>query len=104
MSFIKRRRLFVDASVQGAVFLRIVLYWFAALAATGQLVLLLDAFREPNRPFLDQSRLGVLSAQYVPTVVASLLVLPFILYDTLVLTNRFAGPIYRLRRALRELA
>jgi hypothetical protein len=104
MSLIKRKRLFVDASVQGAFFLRIVFYWFSGLFAFSLLVLSLDALQEPGRPFLDQVRVSFLLGRYAPEVIASLFILPLVLYDTLVLTNRFTGPVYRLRRAMRELA
>jgi hypothetical protein len=104
MPLIKRRRLFVDSRVQGAILLRIGLYWFSGLLAICQIVLLLDVMRNPGRPFFDQFRISVLSAQCAPAVIASVLILPLVLYDILNLTNRFTGPIYRLRRAMRELA
>src|ERR1700730_15777979 len=104
MSLIKRKRLFVDASVQGALVLRVVAYWIAGLLAISQLVLCWDGLQNPGRPFFDQFRLSLLLAQYAPALIASSFVLPLVLYDTLVLTNRFVGPIYRLRRSMRALA
>jgi hypothetical protein len=43
-------------------------------------------------------------AQFGPAAVASLLLLPLVVYDLLQVTNRFAGPIFRLRRSMRDLA
>jgi hypothetical protein len=104
MSLKKRKKLFIDRPVQGAFFLRIVLCWFSGLLAFGLLVLSLEALQQPGRPFLDQFRLSLLVTQYAPEVIASLFILPLVLYDTLVLTHRFTGPMYRLRCAMRALA
>jgi hypothetical protein len=41
---------------------------------------------------------------YAPAVVASLLLVPIILLDSLRMSNRFAGPMVRLRRAMGRLA
>jgi hypothetical protein len=39
-----------------------------------------------------------------PALVASLLLLPLVLFDVIRFSNRFAGPLVRLRRAMRTLA
>jgi hypothetical protein len=48
--------------------------------------------------------LSELWVQFGPAAVASLLLLPLVVYDLLQVTNRFAGPIFRLRRSMRDLA
>jgi methyl-accepting chemotaxis protein len=104
MGLFQRKRLFVDARVQGALFIRIVVYWFSGLAVIGELALYWHDLLHPGRPFFDQFDFSILFQEYAPVVVASLFILSLVLYDTLVLTNRFAGPILRLRRSMRALA
>jgi hypothetical protein len=104
MRLFKRKRLFVDASVQGALFIRIVVYWFSGLFVIGELVLYWHDLLHPGRPFFDQFDFPILFQEYSPVIVASFFILSLVLYDTLVLSNRFAGPILRLRRSMRALA
>jgi len=104
MGLFQRKRLFVDARVQGALFIRIIVYWFSGLVVIGELALYWHDLMHPGRPFFDQFDFSILFEEYAAVVVASIFVLSLVLYDTLVLTNRFAGPILRLRRSMRALA
>jgi hypothetical protein len=104
MRLFRRKRFFVDASVQGALFIRIIVYWFSGLFVIGELFLYWHDLRHLDQPFFDQFGFPILFQEYAPVVVASLFVLSLMLYDTLVLTNRFTGPILRLRRSMRALA
>jgi hypothetical protein len=42
--------------------------------------------------------------QYAPMFVVSMLVLPLVLLDLLIMSNRYAGPLLRLRRVMKQLA
>jgi hypothetical protein len=94
----------VDARVQGAFLFRIVLYWFLGLLAITELVMCWNILNGPGGPFLELLRFDVLWADYAPEVVVSLLILAVVLVDTISLTNRMAGPLFRIRRSMAELA
>ena len=97
-----RKRLFVDFKVQGALAARVVLYWRLVLFKIGGLMLLWHMIAMPVTP-LDQ-HLRELWSYFRPTAMVSLLLLPIVVLDLLRLSHRFAGPILRLRRTMRELA
>jgi hypothetical protein len=105
MIAVKRRQYFVDAKVQGALVLRCVIYWLSCVTA---MILLWLGWRIMTMPvqasFLDYYPLRELSAQFAPAVITSMILLPFVVIDTIRVSNRFAGPIYRLRRTMREAA
>ena len=98
----KRRQLFVDADVQGAVLRRVVVYWFTCLVTVFVGLLCYRIAVGPARPFY--THLDDMWFHYGPVFIASTLILPIIMFDCLKLTNRFAGPIFRLRRDLNNLA
>jgi hypothetical protein len=56
----------------------------------------------PIRPL--NAHLTALWTLYGPAAIASLLLLPLVTFDLLRLSNRFAGPMFRLRRSLHDLA
>ena len=58
--------------------------------------------KDPGRPL--NTRLNELSALYTPVVVVSLILLPGVIFDLVRMSNRFAGPVYRLRGLMRDLA
>jgi hypothetical protein len=101
MRLTTRRRLFIDKRVQGGLLVRTAAYWFFLLV-TGLLLQTLFASRESGGSFFE--RYGSLLAQYGVAAIAMLLLLPLVLYDVLLTSNRFAGPVYRLRRSLAALA
>jgi len=97
-----RKRFFVDYRVQGALIVRIVLYWLMCLVTIMLLLLGWGMIADPIRSWNTQ--LAELWTLYGPAAVASLLVLPVVIFDLLRLSNRFAGPMFRLRRSLHDLA
>jgi methyl-accepting chemotaxis protein len=42
--------------------------------------------------------------QFGPALIASFILLPLVIYDIISLSNRFTGPLFRLRRSMRALA
>jgi signal transduction histidine kinase len=97
-----RKRFTADLQIQGALAVRVVLYWLLCLFAIGMLLFVLRMAAKPLTP-LDR-QLNDLWSLILPTAAVSLLLLPIVVLDVLRLTNRFAGPVFRLRRAMRDLA
>jgi hypothetical protein len=97
-----RRRLLVDYRVQGALIVRVVLYWLLCLGTMALVLLAWSMISVANRPL--NARLAELWEQYGLAAVASLLLLPVVVLDLLQLSNRFVGPIFRLRRSMHNLA
>lgn len=97
-----RKRLFVDSKVQGALVIRAVGYWFFCLLTMALAIMLWRVWTGPARLFYSQ--FDELWQWYGPAAVASLMVLPLVVVDVVRLSNRFAGPLYRLRREMRKLA
>lgn len=98
----QRKRLFVDAKVQGALLVRGVAYWLFALLAISLLLLCWRVWAVPGRPFAFH--LDHLWYFYAPALFASLLLLPIVLVDIVKLSSRFVGPLVRLRNGMRALA
>ena len=99
---VKRRQYYVDERVQGALMGRTVFYWFMSALTTALLVLCWRILFSPGRPF--EAYVNYMRIHYGPALVASLIVVPLLVIDVLKLSNRFAGPLFRLHRAIRQLA
>lgn len=97
-----RKRFFVDYRLQGALVVRVVLYWLMCLLTMSLLLLSWGMIMGPARPMND--RLSELWAIFGPAAVVSLVLLPGVIVDLLRLSNRFAGPMFRLRRSMHDLA
>lgn len=97
-----RRRLLVDQPVQGVLLRRFAFYGAASLLYCGATLFLADKLRHPQES-MSESLLRSMDeiAFWVP---AFLLLAPIFAYDLLRLSNRFVGPIFRLRRELRRLS
>ncbi|NIP86198.1 MAG: hypothetical protein GTO03_11765 [Planctomycetales bacterium] len=102
MSKRNRKRYFVDFQVQGALLVRTAVYWVFCLFGVATMLLVWRVFSEPAAPFAVQ--LQELWQRFAPALVASLLLLPLVMMDTVRTSNRFAGPMFRLRRSMKALA
>ncbi|MBI2825180.1 MAG: hypothetical protein HYX69_10885 [Planctomycetia bacterium] len=102
MSRIQRKRLFVDPKVQGALLFRAFLYWAFCIVIVTSMLICWRILTGPARMFY--THFDDLWFHYAPALVTSALLLPFILFDTVRISNRFVGPIYRLRSCMRQLA
>ena len=98
MSELSRKRLFVDAQVQGPIVRRLGLYFCSAIIFLLLPSAIARTVLEPERLFF--AHLGDVTREYWPLLLTLIAVVPFVLYDTLKLTNRFAGAMFRLRREL----
>jgi hypothetical protein len=102
MSRPQRRKKFVDANVQGALARRIIFHWFMFLAVASITALLLQVLSDPFRPMSDHVR--ELWWTQGPFLLVTVFLLPVFVVDTIKLSHRFAGPIFSLHRAMREIA
>ncbi|OHB83036.1 MAG: hypothetical protein A2V98_12580 [Planctomycetes bacterium RBG_16_64_12] len=96
-----RKRLFVDPKVQGALVVRVLLYWIVCLITITLMLLCWSVLRTPR---MFYTHLDDMWFHYGPAMVASFLLLPMVVVDIIRLSNRFAGPLLRLRRSMRALA
>lgn len=97
-----RKQLFVDPKVQGALVVRVVFYWVVCLIAITLMLLCWRIVTGPARVFY--THFNDLWFFYGPAVIASFLLLPLVIVDVLRFSNRFTGPVLRLRRSMRALA
>ena len=96
-----RKRLFVDPEVQGALVLRVLLYWAVCLITIALMLLCWSIVRTPR---LSYNHLDNMWFHYGPALIASCVMLPMVVVDLIRLSNRFAGPLLRLRRSMWALA
>jgi nitrogen fixation/metabolism regulation signal transduction histidine kinase len=101
----KRRRILIDMPIQVALLLRATLYWIVCVLTQVFIINIVSIVAsnsaEPNAFTVPAVQMRWL-LQLV--VVASVLILPAILYDVVRLSHRWVGPIYRLRTALQALS
>ena len=97
-----RKHLFVDRKVQGALIARVVMYWVLCLLTIALMLLCWDIIAGPARMFyLHFDNMWFF---YGPAAIASFLLLPLVIVDMIRISNRFVGPLIRLRRSMRALA
>jgi hypothetical protein len=94
-----RRRYFTDRAIQGSVLLHVTGYWLVFLFAAAAFLLFSEMLSGDPRDAWQN-----LPRRYGPTALAVLVLGPIFLRDLCKLTNRFTGPMARLRRAMRDLA
>jgi len=103
MALLRRKRNLVDFEVQTSLLRRMALQWVLflvinALALYGWTFLLSGAEDQVG------GHLAQFIQHYTPVLLVSLALLPVFLLDAAKLSNRFVGPILRVRRALAEAA
>lgn len=99
MSQIRRRQMFVDARLQGALLLQVALYWLYCLLSVAFVALIWIVFIK--RPLSSTDLFQELWNSCGPALLGSVLLLPLVLLDCLRISNRFAGPMLRLRREMK---
>ena len=108
MRCIPRKKFFIDAKVQGVLCYRVVLYWFLLIFGMFCLLagfpMVISLFvKSPVAPSAGQVILQTWRS-FWPAIFASALMLPLIILDIVRVSHRFAGPMVRLRTALRDMA
>ncbi|MDG1874997.1 MAG: hypothetical protein P8J27_13865 [Mariniblastus sp.] len=98
----KRKQNFVDAHVQGALLRRICAHWiiFFTVAAVA-VVLIKTLLGDPAQSFSQRFQTEIGEFALIGLVMLTLF--PAFMLDTIRFSNRFVGPIARVRRHLRQL-
>lgn len=97
-----RKHIFVDPKVQGALVARVVFYWFVCLITIALMLLCWHIVTGPARLFY--TLFDDMWFFYGPPAIASFMLLPLVIFDIIRMSNRFVGPLLRLRRSMRALA
>lgn len=97
----RRKKKFIDANVQGALARRIIFHWVVFLAVASVAAFILQVLSDPFRPFGEHIR--DLWWTHGPFILVLLFLLPVFIVDTIKVSHRFAGPVFALRRAIREI-
>ena len=99
----KRKKNYVDNQVQGALLRRIFSHWFMFFLVSGFTVIMLQTLLgDSNVPVMDRLRFQVGEFTFYALVMAALF--PVFMLDTIRFSNRFVGPIGRLRRHMKQLS
>lgn len=99
----KRGKVYVDRLVQGALARRIVTHWCVFFALSMILFTATELFLGDPELSLT-GHLSVLWSKYAYFVIIMVSILPTFVYDSMKLSNRFAGPVMRLRDSIHDLA
>ena len=98
----RRFRVTADPKLQIPLVIRVALYWLSCLLTVA--VLYGTRHAVLNYPMTFEETCSETWKQIGPALLASLFFLPLFLVDVLVTSNKFAGPLLRLRRSLKVLA
>ncbi|WP_146515429.1 hypothetical protein [Rubripirellula amarantea] len=97
----KRRRALVDPEVQGDVLRKIAIHWVVFFVCNAcALMIWIRLFEQPDVNW--GQTFGDTAKRFLPFFIITLALIPAFVWDTLKLTNRFAGPILRLRSTLSD--
>lgn len=95
-----RRRYFVDPKVQTGLLKRIAFYWTASILFLTLPIAFAKVLAEPSVFFLDHI-VNVFTTHW-PVLAMLMFFLPFAMNDAIKFSNRFTGPVFRLRSELRN--
>ena len=99
----KRRKLFIDPPVQGAIVRRIMLHWTVALSIIVVFLMLMQILLDGVYHSLSH-HLATVWRNYGLLIVTIVCLFPVFVYDAVKLSHRFAGPMVSFRRQLKRLA
>lgn len=102
MAHPERKKTFVDPKVQGALVRRLVVHWFSFLLVASLVAFCLQILSNPFRSLAEHTQ--QLWWTHGPFLVVMVFLLPVFVLDTIKMSHRFAGPIYRLRQVILEIA
>jgi signal transduction histidine kinase len=102
MSKKMRRQHWVDSRVQGTLVRRILFHWCAFFVVTLMCVSVMHLLLgDPNKTIVERATTPGSSMMLIGVIMLALF--PAFALDTIRFSNRFVGPIARLRRYMREL-
>jgi hypothetical protein len=97
----KRRKALVDPEVQGGILRKIAIHWVLFFICNAMaLMIWIRLFEQPDADW--GQTFGDTLRRFLPFFIITMALIPAFVWDTLKLTNRFAGPILRLRTALSD--
>jgi hypothetical protein len=96
----RRTKEFIDSSVQGALARRIILHWLVFLSVAALVSFILQVLSDPFRPLAAQVQ--DMWWTHGPFLLVMVFLLPVFVVDTIKVSHRFAGPIFAMRRAIRD--
>jgi hypothetical protein len=102
MSNPDRKKTFVDTQVQGALVRRLILHWVCFFFTASIVAFILQILSNPLIPL--KAHLEDLWWTQGPFLLVMVFLLPAFVLDTIKLSHRFAGPIYRLRQTISSIA
>lgn len=98
----QRKKKFIDPQVQGALVRRLVFHWLAFIGVAAAVSFALQVLTNPFQPLREHA--ASLWRTQGPFLIVLVFMLPVFIVDTIKISHRFAGPIYRLRQTIRGLA
>ncbi|QDT69549.1 hypothetical protein MalM25_24880 [Planctomycetes bacterium MalM25] len=98
----KRKQKFIDPEVQGALARRIGVHWLLYTLVASVLVVGLKWLANPFVPITEHAIEAWWT--YGPLLLVLICLAPIFIYDSVKLSNRFTGPMMRIRQATKSLA
>lgn len=102
MSHPQRKKTYVDPNVQGSLTRRLIFHWLGFLAVSSFVAFCLQVFSNPLQSV--SQHVENLWWTHGPFLLVMVFLLPVFVLDTIRISHRFAGPIYRLRQTIRSIA
>ncbi|MCA9229157.1 MAG: hypothetical protein KDA57_00785 [Planctomycetales bacterium] len=102
MSHPDRKKIYVDPRVQGALVKRLIIHWAMFIVASAVIAFCLQVLSNPFQSIGQHAQ--NLWWTHGPFLLVMTFLLPVFVFDTIRLSHRFAGPIYRLRQTIRTIA
>jgi len=102
MAKFRRKRLYIDPKIQGTLLVRTTVYWLLCLFTASSVLAVWMTITGPARPL--RHPFHDFWNEFGPAFIFATLMLPVALFDLLRLSNKIAGPMYRLRNELHKLA
>jgi len=102
MAHPERKKTFVDPKVQGSLVRRLAIHWLSFLLVASLVCFCLQVLSNPFRTFGEHVQ--QLWWTHGPFLLVMVFLLPVFILDTIKISHRFVGPIYRLRQTILEIA
>jgi nitrogen fixation/metabolism regulation signal transduction histidine kinase len=102
MAHPQRKKHYIDADVQGSLARRIIFHWLVFLMVAALVCFILQVLADPFQPLKEHVQRMWLT--HGPFLLVMVFLMPVFVVDSIKLSHRFAGPIFALRRAIREVA
>jgi hypothetical protein len=103
----RRSKLAVDPTVQWAIVRRVLCHWVYFLVMTAVVLpvwIAVMSWDIVDKSFTFEEAVVTGCGRALPLIVFFIAIAPIIVYDVLKMSNRFVGPVYRLRKAIKDLA